>query len=895
MHSALSPELIAAIETGVHVIAPNQRSAHALRLLYANHAVSAGRKTWVTPDIRAFDAFVGWLWRKHGTHNERLLTTEQCKLLWERIVTTSSWSSSLLSPQAAANASFRSWERMQAWGIGRTDLLEQVSRLDSIEARALLEWHDHFVLLCKEREWLPVTLLPQCLLSVDLKIPGLNLVVVGNAELMPSQRTLLDHLTRCGAVVTAIGNHHDQGEATVACCETTELELHAAAHWAQRQLMNGAQSVAVAVSGLDECAAQVRRAFSEVLAQPIRTLSNHPAHGAQHQASFAIATYRRLAEFPVARAALDVLQLCVGHAGSALIGGTLRSPFLKGNSDEASQRALADIRIRSNAREHYDLANLEAIVGHAGCPTFHAACRDARTTLQSQPSRMQPSAAAEIIAALWRGFGWPGERSLDSDDQQIVTRAYASLAEFGALDELLGPVSFVNAVHHFEQLLRNTRFEPRSAPALITVLDADSIDGLRTDALWIAGMDESRWPPPANPDPFIPLPLQVQTGMPNATATQAREQARRRFATLRTLARSVVFSWAQHDNDVEILPSPWLRDLPKLSSFSIDTSGRYATRIFAAKPALDVLVESRGPSLIDGVARGGSRIFELQAQCPFRAYAELRLNAKRLDEVVPNVDARQRGTLLHAALADIWRVLKDSAGLHSQSGAQLESLVHTALARHAAPLLEGASTHRIRMLQIEQELASERILALLSVDRLRAPFKVAGHPETAERLSVGALHFELRLDRIDELTGDMQRGERVIVDYKTGNTVSTRSWTHDRPEQPQLPLYAVTHPTALAAVAFATLGARGVGYEGVARTDGILPDIKAFDKALPLPHQSWNGLQDYWRGVIGNLADEFAAGSAQVDPLPVACRHCHLSTLCRVHERKIQLEAEDVE
>jgi RecB family exonuclease len=162
-----------------------------------------------------------------------------------------------------------------------------------------------------------------------------------------------------------------------------------------------------------------------------------------------------------------------------------------------------------------------------------------------------------------------------------------------------------------------------------------------------------------------------------------------------------------------------------------------------------------------------------------------------------------------------------------------------------------------------------------------------GRPETKEQAAVGALRFELRLDRMDELLDEAHRGERIIVDYKTGSNVSTQSWTRERPEQPQLPLYAVTHPQSLAAVAFATVSANGVSYQGVARDDGLLPGIKAFnDKYLPAPYVQWNGLLAYWEGVITRLANEYFAGAALVDPLPTACRYCHLSTLCRVHEVK---------
>jgi hypothetical protein len=41
-------------------------------------------------------------------------------------------------------------------------------------------------------------------------------------------------------------------------------------------------------------------------------------------------------------------------------------------------------------------------------------------------------------------------------------------------------------------------------------------------------------------------------------------------------------------------------------------------------------------------------------------------------------------------------------------------------------------------------------------------------------------------------------------------------------------------------------------------------------------------LMERWRERIDRLAREFREGRAAVDPLPTACRTCHLHGLCRV-------------
>ncbi|MBC7984967.1 MAG: PD-(D/E)XK nuclease family protein, partial [Candidatus Obscuribacterales bacterium] len=884
-----APRLLAAIEGGDTIVTPNQRSAHWLKLLYANHALSQERSAWPTPAIHSFNSFVWQLWNTQGAGDERVLNAEQSRLVWEQVVSASPWTNALLNPEAAASSSFRAWERLQAWRIDRDALADQTALANSDEAGALLEWSDRFSQLCAQRSWLPIALLPHRLLGASF-INGTaprRIVITATHELLPSHRALLAHLANAGIQCDQHVHSTIDGDCRAIECISAEHELRAAALWAREQLSAGRKSVGVVVSDLETHAAPVRRVFAEVFAQAMRTVVP-PCDGerAQTAASFSIASYHRLTDFPLARAALDTLQLAVGRASSTLAGALLRSSFLSAAMREAPHRALADARLRSHGREHYDLTTLEQTIALTNTDVFAQCLRDARAIRHAAPPRGLPSVMAEQFIALWRAFGWPGEQVLDSREQQIAARMQQCLAEFGALDELLGPLTFAAAVREFEQLTRNTSFEPRSLPAPITIVDALAVDGLQFEALWVTGITESQWPPPASPDPFIPIDLQIQAGMPHATAQLARELSRQRFAGLQRMAERVVFSYASKDGDVEILPSAWLQALPK-EKVCEDTSNDYATRIYAARPALEVLMENHAPPLTANFARGGTRIFELQSHCPFRAFAELRLGAKPLDQVAPSVDASERGQLIHAALAEIWETLQTSAGLQARDEKQLQVLVHTALAKHASKLLAGASPHRIRIVQIEQDLAAERIHALLELDRQRMPFRVVGRPETAEFASIGNLKFELRLDRIDELRDAAHHGERIIIDYKTGNNVSTQSWTHERPEQPQLPLYAVTHPHELAAVVFATVGAKGVAYQGVARSAGLLPDVKAFNgKSLPPQYVGWEGLLAYWRVVIARLADQFVAGEAQVDPLPTACRYCHLSTLCRIREKQ---------
>ena len=76
-------------------------------------------------------------------------------------------------------------------------------------------------------------------------------------------------------------------------------------------------------------------------------------------------------------------------------------------------------------------------------------------------------------------------------------------------------------------------------------------------------------------------------------------------------------------------------------------------------------------------------LFKLQAMCPFKAFAELRLGATELDEAETGLSALDRGLLIHRVLQKIWDVLGSHAGLLSTGDEQLADIVRRTVAAEA--------------------------------------------------------------------------------------------------------------------------------------------------------------------------------------------------------------------
>jgi RecB family exonuclease len=254
-----------------------------------------------------------------------------------------------------------------------------------------------------------------------------------------------------------------------------------------------------------------------------------------------------------------------------------------------------------------------------------------------------------------------------------------------------------------------------------------------------------------------------------------------------------------------------------------------------------------------------------QAACPFRAFAKWRLGTEELEEPGAGLDARDRGTLVHALMRELWTRLRGSASLRGELG---PAITQSAAAAVKEMGLEG------RFAELERERLARLAREWLEVESRREPFEVVSREEK-RAIQVGALQFESRIDRMDKLAD----GSHVLIDYKTSKILNVRQWEGPRPDDPQLPLYAVAAPEHLAAVTFAKMVPGDMRFIGHSRANGLLPKVKA--------HDNWQRLLAAWKKDAEALGAAFAAGDAPVDPKEglKTCRRCELHTLCRVYEK----------
>jgi probable DNA repair protein len=882
----MAPQVLEALGSGATVVTPNRRLARALKAAFDRSRQQTGAEVWTAADVLPWSA---WLDRTfealiRDEPGVRVLAPAQELALWQRAVADSAAAHALLDTAATARIAREAAQLDRAW---RLDLRNSGAPLHD-DARAFVGWAARYRALCDGGAWVDGAAVPD---EVAARMDPVRASKIGRViaygfdALTPQQRALLAAMRSAGVKVEEMAPAGMQGAVVRRTFATPADELGGVALQVRTLLQADPRlAIGIVVPELSQRRADVMRTFDDAL-EPARVL----AAGSAAPRPWNVSLGTPLAATALVHAALTILRFARGSLEAPDIGLLLRSPFVVAAEQERAARALLDARLRRIGRLRFDIGAVQREAFARDREQPHA-CRVLAARLDAwQPAardaqrlRQLPSAWSTTLVELLGGLGWPGERALDSDEFQAWEAWRAVVAGLAALDPVLGSLRYDDALSWLTRLSSDTLFQPESADVTIQVLGTLESAGLEFDHLFVTGLQDQAWPPPARPNPLLPIALQRRHGVPHADAQWELGFARRMMGQWRVGARTLHVSCAERDGDRVLRPSALISALEVEPGNA--SSKTYPARMHEAA-CLESFTDIVAPALAPGYeVGGGAGVFENQSACPFRAFARHRLGARRLDEVRAGLDPRERGTLLHRTAAHLWGEIESQAQLLSMDDAKTDAAVGRAadaalavLARDRPDALSPA------FVAIERERLGELMTKLLALERRRAPFRVAQR-EAPRSVSVGGLVLRARVDRIDVL----EDGRHVVIDYKTGPAMPAH-WLGDRPDAPQLPLYAVTDAGEVAAVAFAAVNAREAVFRGLASEPGLLPGVDTVDGmgAAATPIDGWHGLFTLWRRMLDALAAEFLAGHAPVAPkqYPQTCRYCELGALCRVREQ----------
>lgn len=864
-------------------VTPTRRLAHFLRTRHDEACVAQGLEVWRTPDIVTWSELIRRMFeldRQAGRVVGRWLPEAPARVAWERIVRRDPAAAHLVAAGPLGRVAQASWQRMHAYRIPVAALAEE----DRPESTAFRRWATEYSTWLERNGWVDAALADR---HVHPAAAQQGLEFVGFDLLTPAQEAFVERMAQAGVAVSRRGAEAYPGSAAWIDCLDREHELDVAARWAARRLdgRRGAR-VAIVVPGLAARRDAVRRAVERVIA-PATTLSGGPAPEAL---GFELASASPLSAHPITAAALAILGAFGGTMDLAHATLLLRSPFLAADAGEADARARLDAHLRRTAGPAVDLPRLAQSAGRGACQGFAAALRAGLDAVRDWPRQALPSHWTRLWFEALAAVGWPGT-ALDSDEHQAHERVRRLLAEFGATDDCTGAVAAGEALAMLRDLAEATLFAPQELRAALLVIDPETCAGMDFDGVWVCGLDTTQWPAPVAPDPFLPRDWQERQGLPGSTPDLAAAAARRVFERLCASAPEVIFSVPRFQDEAALLPSALVAGLPRLPLPDLWCAPAVAAAQFAARPSLDVLTDTAFPAVRPAeTARGGARLLELQAACPFRAQAELRLGARALEDPALGVAARHRGELVHEVLAALWEALGDQAHLRALPSADLRRLTQEAIATVTTRAAAGSDDVMRHLLEIETAWLEARVLELMAAELARPPFSVQGL-EQERSLEIGGLSLGLRIDRIDRLAD----GRLAIIDYKTSADARASAWFDARPRLPQLPLYAeAVGADQVAALAFGRVRTGDTGYSGVAGDEASFPGLlRPGARGWPSDCASWTELQQAWRRRLATLATEHAGGDARLAPDPAhACAHCPLGALCRIGETRLAVEAE---
>jgi ATP-dependent helicase/nuclease subunit B len=811
--------------------------------------------------ISSLDRYLEQCWQKvqvSFASNLKLLNVDQTQVLWETVVRDSS-KSFLLQVSETAYLAEEAWQLCCEWQIE----LVELSVFKTPETQSFLDWAYAFKDQCQKAQWLDQARLLTEVLSQYrqgvLEVPS-HIILVGFLEFSPLKAHFFDQLKRLGCLIECYAQSLKEQacQAVQVAFPDIDSEIYAMARWAKQVCMTQPDAFVICiVHNLQKIQKKIRHIFNEVFFEQDKQLFN-------------VSAGESILDQPLVYTVFEILKVKTDSVSVQDVSHLLRSPFISKGVENFDQRALLDAKIRDLGRTHYTLSQLIQVLSHVFktedlCGQLH------ELQAISIHQKRLPSAWVSVFLEILHALGWPGCETLSRSELRAVQRFHQLLEEFAGFDLIQSELSYEKAVSQLHRLAAFSVFQPETDLVPIQVLGLLEAMAQPCTHIWMMGLDDQSFPSLAKPHPLLPFSLQCQLNMPHVNAERELRFAQLVMKQVASQQADVVFSYLVCERDQLLRPSPLIQSFLKVEPSSVSMCD------FTSKPE-QLIGTKQVPALIDDVAPtvfkdeviyGGTDILKQQAACPFRAFVKHRLHAKALNEPEVGLCAVERGLLVHKVLEYFWRRVYSQQALLALSADELEQIVSDCVQKAVWVVMSQRQLPQ-SLIRIERMCLQKLILDWLQYEKRREhAFEVVAK-ERRLSVKIGDLIMNMQIDRIDQI----DENSYVLIDYKTGK-VTVQSWYGDRPDDPQLLVYAISSYQPVQAIAFASLSVDGIGFKGVGGCEGILPGMKV----VP----NWQNQLKTWRETIQKLADDFCKGDARIDPKDPAktCRYCEFKILCR--------------
>ncbi len=846
------------------------------------------------------------------------------RALWESVIREAGGPDIVrtLDLRALAAQAAQAFERLCAWG--EPDWDREVLSRDAAEFRV---WLVHFRRRLLVSRWVVAAELPVRFAdavesgALDGVRPA-SIAFVGFERLEPVVERICTVLRNAGSDV-------QQVEPASASCVTPlvrsaktrndELRL-AAREIHARLLVDPRLRIGVLTPDVGEVRSLLVRVFEEEL--EAADLLDPDAVRAR---CFEVSAAPRMTDYPLISHAFDLLSLHADSVSFEQASRVLLAPYprLTGEEDngaavederEFEGRALAEAKLRSRNVARLPLAShssshgLAAVARESGAGRFAQRLENLAALLSKDPALDAPGRWRVNFIHRLDAMKWPG--TVASEVEGILFRRWRdALADLAAVEVLFPSMSAADALAHLRSICTATTVQASSEGPPVQVMGLLDAAGLEFDVIYAIGMTSTAFPSAARPNPLLPVVWQRLARHPRAGAEGEREFAEKVWRRVCASAPEVIASYAVCDQSGEEKSASALL-LTGNDAHLLEKTAPAAAAAWWAPPDADT--EYRQPRSIATapavlVRRGTATLISNQAACPFRAFATHRLGADKLSRIELQPSASLRGNLVHAALEEVYRQVRDRQGLARLSANNLQALVERAC---DVALAEKGGDLDLGIRGFARNWLLELVRNWLLFEGQERQDEWAIHeiekPREA-RLPHGdaqGIEFHVRLDRIDRLAD----GGLLLIDFKTSAVEkSAARWAGERPEEPQLPLYATLLArdgnNRIDGLAFANLAARDAcSLVGLASTQlggrlGPAKVRKSAGGAAPAFCGDFAADLAAMQNAIDALARDYLRGDVRVAPKkPEVCKNCGMESLCRVFEGDVdeaEIEAEE--
>ena len=874
------------------VLTPTQRLSRYLRQAYADYQIKVQQQcSWLTPTIMPLAQWLKISWQQF---NQTILLLNELQewQLWHTIIAKNPPYTSFDSQQFATLA-------QQAWHFihDETISLAELETIPKLETQLFHQWANEFSQYCQQYGFISSATLPQQLLlhTAQLELPrqihlvGFDILAKNindlfsaiDLDLGETSSLNAEHDASASRVYMAIHEQHredrnnamfrehwENSKSSTAhrlACQDQQQEIINMAQWVCEQYQRQPEArIVCIVPDLLELRNSIQRIFTQTLQAELFFNPDPTAN------LFNISAGYRFSDAPLIQDALTLLTLPTQTLSWHHLSHLLTSPFIVAAEQEMASRARLDADLRAQQQVEFPLDVIMSIIEQGGknfVPAFKQALLQ-----HSQQANQHSSRLASKWLHIWQQtlqhWGWPGERTLSSEEHQQLKRWKALAYTFASLDTTQEAMQASQALTIFKQLLNTALFQPETTSSVpIQIVGLLEAAGLDSDYCWVMGLHDGAWPNAPSINPLLPFGWQSDTNIAFAqTLTQRLIQQ----------SEYIVFSYPQYLQDQPLRPSPLITALPTIELEALLSQPvQHWSASLQAQASLENWQDDNGQLLpLNSSVAGGSRLFADQAACPFKAYATHRLRANALEPVEDQgISVLQQGSLIHQALEIIWKKLNNYNQLSNKPDDELEVVIKQAIEQAwQQEFSKQAQPPSQRLQQLEHQRLQQLLFDWLMFERERSDFTVLACEQWLT-VNINGISVRLKLDRLDQLAN----GQQMIIDYKTGRNNSINAWFEERLQQAQLPLYAISQDH-IDAISFAEVRLGNMKWRGVSGHDVAMPGIKMLD--------NWENMLDSWSKQLNLLAKEFLSAHARVSPVnPTVCHACNLHSFCRIYQQ----------